>query len=64
MRVKMKVQITGTRNNVSWPGPGEEVTLPDSEGADLCAAGLASPVAESEPDVETRRTPGRKPKAE
>lgn len=46
MRVRMKIQLTGTRNAQRWPAPGGEVVLPDNEGADLCAAGLAEPVAE------------------
>ena len=50
----MKIQLTGTRNGVRWPAPGGEVTLPDNEGADLCAAGLAEPVAEqSQPETAT-----------
>lgn len=54
MRVKMKVQITGTRNGVAWPAPGGEVDLPDREGAKLCDAGLATPVDTSKEDVEKR----------
>lgn len=46
MKVRMKAHITGSRNGVRWPQAGGEVTLPDNEGADLCAAGLAEPVAE------------------
>ena len=42
----MKTHILGTRNGVRWPAAGEVTTLPDNEGADLCAAGLAEPVAE------------------
>jgi hypothetical protein len=48
MRVRMKVDVSGARNGVSWPARGETVELPDSEGADLCASGLAVPVPESE----------------
>ena len=53
----MRVQITGTRNAQRWPAPGGVVTLPDNEGADLCAQGLAEPVAER-PQPE-RATPPR-----
>mgnify|MGYP006058158817 FL=1 len=54
MKVRMKTQLTGTRNGVRWPAPGGEVTLPDNEGADLCAAGLAEPVAErAQPETAT-----------
>lgn len=44
MRVRMKLSITGTRDGKDWPAKGEEVDLPDTEGADLCAAGIAEPV--------------------
>ncbi|HQV83798.1 MAG TPA: hypothetical protein PLX57_11895 [Ornithinibacter sp.] len=68
MKVRMKIQLTGTRNGVRWPAPGGEVTLPDNEGADLCAAGLAEPVAEqSQPETATapraEKRAARKPKA-
>lgn len=46
MKVRMKAHISGYRNGVRWPEVGEEKTLPDNEAADLCAAGLAEPVAE------------------
>lgn len=45
MKIRMKVSISGARNGKSWPARGEEVEVPDVEGADLCAAGLAEPVA-------------------
>ncbi len=68
MKVRMKTQITGTRNAQRWPAPGGEVTLPDNEGADLCAAGLAEPVAErAQPETATapraEKRAARKPKA-
>jgi hypothetical protein len=67
VKVRMKTQITGTRNGVRWPAAGGEVTLPDNEGADLCAQGLAEPVAErARPEKATAPTPEkratRKPK--
>ncbi|MBP2370228.1 hypothetical protein [Pseudonocardia parietis] len=49
MRVRMKVSVSGTRGGQLWPGIGEEIDLPDGEGADLCAAGLAEPVAVTKP---------------
>lgn len=59
MKIKMKVGITGTRDGVRWPAPGGEITVPDSEGADLCAQGLAEPVAE-QPKPEKRAAAPRK----
>lgn len=41
----MKTKIAGSRNGVRWPEAGGVVDLPDGEAADLCAAGLAEPVA-------------------
>lgn len=46
MKVRMKIRIAGSRNGVRWPEAGSIVDLPDGEGADLCAAGLAEPVVE------------------
>lgn len=46
MKIKMKMQLTGTRNGERWPAVGEVKTLPDGEAAELCASGLAEPVAE------------------
>ena len=40
--------VTGTRNGEPWPGIGEEIVLPDEEGASLCGIGMAVPVAEPE----------------
>lgn len=46
VRVSMKVQISGVRDGVRWPGVGGEIVVPDTEGAELCTQGLATPVAE------------------
>lgn len=59
MKVKMKVQISGTRNGESWPIPGTDVELPDAEAAKYCANGLAIPVRSDEDDVE-KRAPAKK----
>jgi hypothetical protein len=60
MKVKMKVVMSGTRNGESWPLPGGEIDVPDDEGANMCANGLALPVRSDEDDVEKREA---KPKA-
>lgn len=62
MKVQMVVKISGTRDGADWPAPGESITVPDAEGAELCANGLAVPV-KSSPVVETAdapKTPARK----
>lgn len=53
MKVRMKAEVSGSRNGRPWPRPGEEITVPDDEGKDLCAAGIAEPVAQRD-RVETR----------
>lgn len=55
MKVRMIAHVSGTRNGAEWPAPGGEIVVPDLEGAELCANGLAAPVAEPAP-VETRKT--------
>jgi hypothetical protein len=51
MKVRMRDQISGTRNGEPWPPPGGEVDLPEQEAVKLCANGLAVPVAVKD-DVE------------
>ncbi|MCZ7413043.1 hypothetical protein [Streptomyces sp. WMMC897] len=66
MRVRMRVAISGGRSGQPWPPVGGELDVPDAEGAKLCAAGLAQPVARK--DVAETATPPesetRTPKAE
>jgi len=65
MRVKIKGDMSGTRDGQPWPTRGEEIDLPDDEGAALCAQGMAEPVAKKDadkvekalaPEPETRST--------
>lgn len=62
MRVRMKVDVSGVRDGQPWPPRGETVEVGDQEGADLCAAGMAEPVAEDQvekavpPEPEKRAT--------
>lgn len=51
MKVRMGIAMSGSRNGQPWPTRGEVVDLPDSEGADLCASGVASPVTEDEAET-------------
>lgn len=57
----MKVEVSGTRNGVRWPGIGEEIVVPDAEGADLCSQGFAEAVAEPERPRAEKRPAARKP---
>jgi hypothetical protein len=62
VRVRMKVDVSGSRNGVKWPARGETVEVNDEEGTQLCASGIAAPVPDDEVetalpkkgDVETR----------
>lgn len=53
MKVRIKGDISGSRDGVPWPKRGETMELPDDEGAALCASGLAVPAADTDADVET-----------
>ena len=73
MRVRMRAAISGTRNGVTWPPIGGEIEVGDEEGAQLCAAGMATPIMQRAtdhvetavaPTAEVRRGPGRPRKTE
>ena len=52
MRVRMKIDVSGSRDGEAWPRRGQTFDVPDGEGADLCASGMAEPVADGDSDVE------------
>lgn len=43
MRVRMLQQVSGTRNGEAWPGPTEEIDLPDAEARAAINGGVAEP---------------------
>lgn len=47
MKVKIVNQPTGLLNGRAWPAAGETIDVPSVVGADLCASGVAEPVAEA-----------------
>jgi hypothetical protein len=49
MLIRLRAEITGTRNGQPWPAKGSLVELPDDEAAALCKARLADPVASDRP---------------
>lgn len=59
VKVRMRHQMSGTRDGVDWPAPGGEIDLPDGEAAALCAQGMAEPAGapdaggEGEPEKAT-----------
>lgn len=48
MKVKLKVQLSGTRDGVSWPPVGTVVELPDDEARDMLTSGVAGPLDEND----------------
>lgn len=44
MRVKLKAQISGTRDGVAWPPVGTVVELPEDEARQMIYAGTAGPL--------------------
>ena len=59
MKVRMKEQITGFRNGVRWPAPGETLDVLEAEAVDLIAGGLAEVVAQTAAKSAEKR-PGKK----
>lgn len=41
MRIRMKVEMSGTRNGHPWPARGEVVDIPTGEAQHLVASGIA-----------------------
>lgn len=60
MRVRMKIKVSGLRNDQEWPEVGGEIDLPDEEAAGYCAHGYCIPVDTRDQDIETRQTPKRR----
>lgn len=44
MLVRMRVDVSGTRDGEPWPQRGSVLELPDHEAAHYCQVGLAEPV--------------------
>lgn len=72
MKIKMVVEMSGSRNGQPWPKRGETVDLATGEAQHLVASGIAVEVHGSEapvekataPAAETSKTPeAEKPKA-
>lgn len=53
MRVKMLVQVSGLRDGQDWPGPGEELDLPEDEARQLIQQAMAAPVDGEGPESAT-----------
>ncbi|MGW2261446.1 hypothetical protein ACWCXE_27130 [Streptomyces sp. NPDC001780] len=58
MKIRMNVQMSGTRNGEEWPARGEVADLPTGEAQHLVAAGIASEVTDDgEPETATAPEP-------
>ncbi len=58
MKVRLKGDISGSRNGVAWPPRGEVVDLPDDEALVLLNNGMAEPATDAAtPPVETATAP-------
>ena len=44
MKVRMGIQVTGTRNGHDWPAPGGTIDIPDDEAQNLINHGDAERV--------------------
>lgn len=56
MKIELKVNVSGTRDGIEWPPMGGSVDLPESEAAQMVAAGLASAVTPAPVETATANT--------
>ncbi|MFD5057430.1 hypothetical protein [Streptomyces sp. NPDC058394] len=61
MKIRMLVEMTGTRDGEPWPAKGEEADLPTAAAAHLVSAGVAEQVGESKLRKGGRRAAVRNP---
>ena len=66
--IRLRVQISGTRNGEPWPRPGDTLDVPGHEAVNLVAARIADLVetpeqaAVLEPDTEQATVPVKRTK--
>lgn len=60
MRIRMLVQMTGSRDGEPWPAEGEEADLPTAAAAHLVSSGVAEQVDETPQPDRKRRQGGRR----
>ncbi|WP_405799280.1 hypothetical protein [Streptomyces sp. NBC_01506] len=56
MKIRMKVQMSGTRNGQRWPKVGETADIPTGEATHLVASGIAEQAPDEQP-TQTATTP-------
>lgn len=64
MKVRMKQQLTGSRNGLRWPAPGGVIDVLDVEAADLLASGIAEPVKAEKPADKAEKRPASRKRVE
>lgn len=57
MRIRMLVEMTGTRDGEPWPEKGEEAELPTAAAAHLVASGVAEEVLNESEQAPRKRRP-------
>jgi hypothetical protein len=62
MKIKMKVGLSGSLDGAPYPPRGGVWEVDDVAGAQLCAKGMATPVADKDADVETAVVPEKSEK--
>lgn len=58
-KVEMRAWVSGTRDGVDWPAPGEIADISDDEAAALIASGLAVEVAAVDTEPKPKRGRGK-----
>lgn len=46
MKIRLRVDISGSRDGTPWPRRGEVVDLPQDEAVHMCSNGMAVPVVD------------------
>jgi hypothetical protein len=57
VRIRMTIEMSGSRNGQPWPKRGETADLPTAEAAHLVASGIAEEVHGEQADAETATAP-------
>jgi hypothetical protein len=52
MKIRLKSDVSGSRDGVPWPPRGSVVDLPEEEAVPMCQNGMAVPVDSSGDDIE------------
>jgi hypothetical protein len=59
VKIRMLVEMPGTRNGEPWPAKGEVAELPTAEAAHLCSCEVAEPAEDAEETEQASGQPRR-----